>query len=109
MTMLNKLQICSVSVLLLLTLTFSSTVASSGRVYIQQLNADLVGVIDPSVAVPGVPHGIAMTSNRDGNNEVYVMDPNGQNQSRVTDNTMNTSNDQRPDISPDGNQIVFSS
>jgi Tol biopolymer transport system component len=110
--MLNKLQTCSVSVLLLLTLTFSSTVASSGRVYIQQLNAapnDLVGVIDLSVAVPGVPHGIAMTSNRDGNNEVYVMDPNGQNQSRVTDNTMNTSNDQRPDISPDGNQIVFSS
>jgi Tol biopolymer transport system component len=37
------------------------------------------------------------------------MDANGDHQSRVTDNTMNTSNDQRPDISPDGSKIAFSS
>jgi Tol biopolymer transport system component len=110
----NRLRTSSLSILLLLTLMFSSTVASSGRVYIQQLGVapkDLDTVIDTSLTavIPGAPHSIAMTSNRDGNNEVYVMDPNGHNQSRVTDNMMNTSNDQRPDISPDGKQIVFSS
>lgn len=110
--MLNKFQNCSICILLLLTLMFSPSVASSGGVYNHQPGAapnNLARVLDHSLAVPGVPHGIAMTSNRDGNNEVYVMDPNGDNQDRVTDNTMNTSNDQRPDISPDGNQIVFSS
>ena len=57
--------------------------------------------------LPGAPHSIAFTSNRDGNNEVYVMDPDGMNQNRVA--TATTSNDQRPDISPHGSQIVFSS
>lgn len=90
--------------ILILMLLINSTGASSGRVYCQQRSvASLAGV------VPGVPRGIAFTSNRDGNNEVYVMDPNGDDQNRVTDNLMNTSSDVRPDISPDGKQIVFSS
>ena len=97
--------------ILLLTLTFSSTIASSGRVYVHQLGAapkNLNRVIDTSLTavIPGSPHSIAMTSSRDGNNEVYVMDANGDDQSRVA---THTSNDQRPDISPDGKQIVFSS
>jgi dipeptidyl aminopeptidase/acylaminoacyl peptidase len=109
----HSLRIFSLCILLL-TLLINSTAASSGRVYRRQLgSAPKSGttVIDTSLTpvVPGAPHGIAFTSNRDGNNEVYVMDPNGDNQSRVTDNLMNTSNDQRPDISPDGKQIVFSS
>jgi len=95
----------------MLTLMFSSTVASSGRVYIQQLGVapkELDPVIDTSLTadIPGVPHSIAMTSSRDGNNEVYVMDADGDDQSRVA---THMSNDQRPDISPDGKQIVFSS
>jgi Tol biopolymer transport system component len=107
----NKLRTSSLCILLMLTLMFSSTVASSGRVYIQQLGVapkDLDPVIDTSLTavIPGAPHSIAMTSNRDGNNEVYVMDPNGDGQSRVA---THTSNDQRPDISPNGKQIVFSS
>ena len=57
---------------------------------------------------PGAPHSIAFTSSRDGNNEVYLMDPNGDNQSRRPIEGA-ASNDQRPDISPDGNRIVFSS
>lgn len=109
----NKLRTSSVCILLL-TLILSSTVASSGRVYSHQpgvasRNPHSVSLMSLAGVVPGVAHGIAMTSSRDGNNEIYVMDPNGQNQDRVTDNTMNTSNDQRPDISPDGKQIVFSS
>lgn len=94
---------------------FSSTVASFGRVYIQQVGAapkNVGAVIDTSLTalIPGVPHGIAMTSNRDGNNEVYLMDPDGSNQSRPTTHLItNPSNDQRPDISPDGSQIVFAS
>ena len=66
--------------------------------------------VNHSVAIdfPGTPHSIAFASSRDGNNEVYVMDPTGDNQSRRTITTA-ASNDQRPDISPDGNQIVFAS
>ena len=106
----NKLRTSSLCILLL-TLMFSSPVASSGRGFVQQLGAapkNLDRVIDTSLAVviPGVPHSIAMTSSRDGNNEVYVMDANGDGQTRVA---THPSNDQRPDISPDGTQIVFSS
>ena len=109
----NKLPTWPVCILLL-TLMFSSTVASSGRVYIQQpgtasRNLHSLSALSLTGVIPGVAHGIAMTSSRDGNNEIYVMGPNGQDQDRVTDNTMNTSNDQRPEISPDGKQIVFSS
>jgi Tol biopolymer transport system component len=57
-------------------------------------------------AVSGAPYSIAMASSRDGNNEVYVMNPDGSSQ---TNKTNATSNDQRPDISPDGSRIVFSS
>lgn len=61
-------------------------------------------VSDDADAFGGPPHSIAFQSNRDGNNEVYVMNPDGSDQTRVT---MNSRNDQRPDVSPDGNQIVF--
>lgn len=100
--------------ILLLTLALSSTVSSSGRAYLRQLDVapkSHEALIDAALTavIPGVPQSIAFTSNRDGNNEVYVMDPNGDPQNRVTDNVMNTSNDLRPDISPDGRHIVFSS
>jgi Tol biopolymer transport system component len=54
----------------------------------------------------GPPQSIAFHSNREGNNEIYVMNPDGSEQTRLTENT---ADDQRPDISPNGNQIVFSS
>ena len=60
---------------------------------------------DPGAA-SGPPYSIAMASSRDGNNEIYVMNPDGSSQ---TNKTNATSNDQRPDISPDGSQIVFAS
>lgn len=52
------------------------------------------------------PHSIAFHSNRDGNNEIYVMNPDGSDQTRLT---FDSRSDQRPDISPDGQRIVFSS
>lgn len=51
-------------------------------------------------------HSLAFYSNRDGNNEVYVMNSNGSNQTRLTNHT---GNDQRPDISLYGNHVAFSS
>ena len=52
------------------------------------------------------PLNIAFHSNRDGNNEIYVMNPDGSDQTR---RTFNSRDDRRPDVSPDGKHIVFSS
>jgi Tol biopolymer transport system component len=57
-----------------------------------------------AAAQSGPPSSIAFHSNRDGNNNIYVMDPDGSLQTRV--NT-EANNDQRADISPDGRQIAF--
>jgi len=47
---------------------------------------------------------IAFTSNRDGNLEIYVMNSDGTNQIRLTDNTIH---DAHPAWSPDGRRIAF--
>ena len=49
---------------------------------------------------------IAFGSNRDGNQEVYVMNVDGTNHIRLT-NTSNDSNDNFPSWSPDGSKIAF--
>ncbi len=49
---------------------------------------------------------IAFSSDRDGNNEIYVMNPDGTNPTRLTNNT---ASDDFPDISPDGSKITFQS
>lgn len=52
----------------------------------------------------GLPLSIAFHSNSVGNTEVYVMNPDGTDQTRITfDSRVN----QQPDISPNGRQIVF--
>ncbi len=57
-------------------------------------------------AQSGPPSSIAFHSNRDGNNNIYVMNPDGSGQIRLTSEA---SNDQRADISPDGSRIAFAS
>jgi Tol biopolymer transport system component len=57
-------------------------------------------------AQSGPPSSLAFHSNRAGNNNIYVMNPDGSDQVRVTPDT---SNNQRPEVSPDGKQIVFAS
>jgi TolB protein len=60
----------------------------------------------PSAA--GAPHSIAFASTRDGNNEIFVMNPDGMGQESRTETTAPVSN-LRPEVSPDGRSIVFSS
>ncbi len=49
---------------------------------------------------------IAFRSERDGNGEIYVMDPDGSNQTRLTNNLVD---DAFPSFSPDGSRIAFRS
>ena len=68
----------------------------------QQPSSEPVG--EDADAFGGPPHSIAFHSSREGNNEVYVMNPDGSDQTRLT---MESRNDQRPDVSPNGRQIVL--
>jgi len=71
---------------------------------------------DPNVAVrtylpmspppPMTCSRIAFDSTRDGNYEIYVMNSDGSNQTRLTNNS---TNDARASISADGNKIAFGS
>jgi len=57
------------------------------------------------VASPRHPLGqIAFYSSRDGNDEIYIMDGDGDNQRRLT---YNSASDVYPALSPDGEQIAF--
>ncbi len=47
---------------------------------------------------------IAFTSDRDGNREIYVMNSDGTNQTRLTNNNII---DDHPTFSPDGRKIAF--
>lgn len=62
--------------------------------------------VDTETEQKGLPLSIAFHSNSAGNTEVYVMNPDGTDQTRIT---FDPRVDQQPDISPDGRQIVFCS
>ena len=55
---------------------------------------------------PYLPCDLAFQTDRDGNLEVYVMGPDGSNQTNLTNNP---ANDYDPVWAPDGSQIVFAS
>ncbi len=57
-------------------------------------------------AFPGTNGKIGFRSDRNGNGEIYVMDADGSDQTRLT---TNTEDDERPAWSPDGSQTVFES
>jgi hypothetical protein len=57
-------------------------------------------------AFPGTNGKIAYVSNRDGNNEIYVMNNDGTTQTRLT---TNGASDTNPVWSPDGTKIAFTS
>lgn len=65
----------------------------------------LLVVAAPSqAAFPGKNGKIAFASNRDGDYEIYLMNPDGSGQTPLTSNTIN---DQAPAWSPDGTKIAF--
>jgi len=58
------------------------------------------------LAAAGAPQSIAFSSARDGNPEIYVMNPDGTEQTRVT---VDFAPDAEPSLSPDGKQLVIKS
>ena len=54
----------------------------------------------------GPPGSIVFSSKRDGNKEIYVMNADGSDPRRVTNNT---ADDYYPDLSTNGEQVVFTS
>jgi WD40-like Beta Propeller Repeat/HYR domain len=67
----------------------------------------LVGIEKAAEAeFPGVNGKIAFISSRDGNNEIYIMDGDGSNQTRLTNNS---ADDRAPAWSADGSKIAFRS
>src|SRR5689334_7996310 len=69
----------------------------------------MLWVILCSSCVPNVPNlkgRIAFVSDQNGNSDIFVMDPNGQDRKQLTDNL---SEDVFPTWSPDGQKIAFTS
>jgi Tol biopolymer transport system component len=58
----------------------------------------------PTPLLEGTNGKIAFTSDRDGNQQIYLMNPDGSEQTRITDNQ---ASDSEPSWSPDGTQIAF--
>ena len=66
----------------------------------------IVALAVPGSAGAATPGKIAFVSNRDGHDEIYVMNADGSGQTRIT-NTPNTVQNLDPAWSPDGKQIAF--
>jgi len=65
-----------------------------------------ISLVTAASSTPKVNGKIAFSSDRDGNYEIYVMNPDGSGQTRLT---TNNSKEEHPNWSPDGTKIAFSS
>jgi Tol biopolymer transport system component len=70
------------------------------------LMATLLVIAPSSFAQGSTTSKIAFVSYRDGNAEIYVMNPDGSDQTRITDHP---ASDVNPSWSPDGSRIAFTS
>lgn len=78
-----------------------------GQLALVAVVSTLIGISSSAqAAFPGANGKIAFTSDRDGNNEIYIMDADGSNQTRLTNNP---AADNYPRFSPDGRKISFNS
>ena len=59
---------------------------------------------EPPTPAPSVSGKIVFDSTRDGNSEIYVMNADGTNQTRLTNNSVS---DNKPIFSPDGSKILY--
>lgn len=69
-------------------------------------DAQGVGIIVNDDSIGSRGGKIAFDTNRDGNSEIYVMNADGSNQKRLTNNA---ANDYSPSLSADGSKIAFTS
>ena len=76
-----------------------------GSLLVDPLGAAVASAAPP-VGSTGVNGLVAFTSNRDGDDEIFVMGADGSGQVRVTDNLFS---DSEPAWSPDGTRLAFSS
>ena len=82
-------------------------VAAAGVFALTRSTSTSVAIPDPLSDVQVTTLGlIVFSSDRDGNNEIYVMDASGSNLSRLTNHL---ASDTHPSWSPDGQRIVFTS
>jgi len=91
--------------LTILVLMTVMTVALTCFIQIRRADAQLKGRGDDLLRRQvGPPLGVAFHSNSVGNTEIYVMNPDGTDQTRLT---FDPRTNQQPDISPNGQQIAY--
>jgi Tol biopolymer transport system component len=76
------------------------------RVFIVVVAVVAAAMAVPALAAAATPGKIAFVSNRDGPDEIYVMNADGSGQTRLTTSANNVDN-KDPSWSPDGKQIAF--
>jgi Tol biopolymer transport system component len=91
--------------------SYKLRVAKRARLTAFSLSAFLIavlmsGTVPAGATFPGANGKIAFESNRDGNFEIYVMNPDGTSQTRLT---TNPADDRAATWSPDGRRIAFTS
>jgi hypothetical protein len=88
--------------------TMHDATANKDGATFDNARAALIALIKQVVPVtpPPGPAAIAFTSDRTGNNDIFVMDANGNGQ---TNRTMNPANDQFPAWSPTADKLAFTS